>query len=151
IFTYVDEKLLLYLHVEAGGFEGFDQLAGVEIAGDVEGVGLGLGGVALHTVDFFDRRFNSLAAGGATVVGASQGQTLDFSLRRVAVVLHGQVFVAGIAVETFGRQSIKRFLGGLVVWSSNGHGTLFLVAAGLDAINFLEGLGDCVDATLAAE
>src|SRR5262249_38302569 len=38
----VRRRLLLHLDVVAGGVEGLDQLRRVEVAGDLEGIGLGL-------------------------------------------------------------------------------------------------------------
>ena len=93
---------LLHSHVESGRIESFDQLHRIEVAFDCDGVDLRLGIIACDSVNLLDCLLDDSAALWAAIVQIGHGEALDFAFGDAAIVLHRQVFLPGIAVETAG-------------------------------------------------
>ena len=54
--------------MKSGFVQGMDQLGRIVIAGDFEGLGLGLGGIAGDAIDLLDGLLDGIVAGPAAVV-----------------------------------------------------------------------------------
>src|SRR2546427_8360551 len=81
----VNGTLVLNLHMKASRIECLDQLLGVKVARDLEGVTLRLGRIAGHAIDFLDGRLDAPAAGTAAIVSAGEGKRLHFAFGDAAV------------------------------------------------------------------
>ena len=85
--------------MKAGGIERLDEVGGIEVAGDLERIGPGLGGVIFDALHFLDRRLDGLGALSAAVMDAGHLHALHLAGGRAAILLDGEVFVVRRAME----------------------------------------------------